>query len=238
MTRKKNKFSGIMKNSILQNRENEQNINETQDIDQLKDTYAIEDIIESEVLYDKEEYEKQYDNNESEDEEETQVLSESYIQEDIQDKQDNEVNKDTDEIHDTKSMNDTEETYAHDVIYAKKYGTTQGKKGHKLKRIQIGFSDENFDYLEDESREIGMFLYEYVNFLVSDYAQSYDRKNNLKSKTSEEIKCDYTKHRGAVGFVEDTYNFIKKESRWNQMRPSKFVNNIIDKIRKSKKMGA
>lgn len=48
----------------------------------------------------------------------------------------------------------------------KEYGKTQGKKGLKLKRINMGFSDDNHDYITKESRKLGMSATAFVNMII------------------------------------------------------------------------
>lgn len=52
-------------------------------------------------------------------------------------------------------------------------GSTQGRKGHKLKRINMAFSDVNHEYIKMESRRRGISATEFVNEIIEAY-----RKNN------------------------------------------------------------
>jgi len=58
---------------------------------------------------------------------------------------------------------------------SKEYGTTQGRKGHKLKRINMAFSDDNHEYIKKESRHMGISATEFVNDIIGNY-----RKGILK----------------------------------------------------------
>ncbi|MFA9423388.1 MAG: hypothetical protein ACERLG_07405 [Sedimentibacter sp.] len=62
---------------------------------------------------------------------------------------------------------------AHDVQQVhevqKVLGTTQGKKGQKLKRINMAFSDINHDYITKESRRQGMSGTAFVNMIIDQY---------------------------------------------------------------------
>ena len=52
------------------------------------------------------------------------------------------------------------------------YGTTQGKKGQKLPRINLGFSTSNHDFLRSESRKRGMSISAFINYIVEEYQKS------------------------------------------------------------------
>lgn len=51
------------------------------------------------------------------------------------------------------------------------YGTTQGKKGQKMPRINLAFSTENHDFLRMESRKQGMSITAFINHIVEQYRQ-------------------------------------------------------------------
>lgn len=51
------------------------------------------------------------------------------------------------------------------------YGHTQGKKGHKVKRINMGFSDENHEYITMESRRRGMSASAFVNMIIEEHSK-------------------------------------------------------------------
>ena len=53
-------------------------------------------------------------------------------------------------------------------------GTTQGKKGEKLKRINMGFSDSVHDYIRTECKYRGMNITEFVNMIIEQYMNSED----------------------------------------------------------------
>lgn len=55
----------------------------------------------------------------------------------------------------------------------KEIGSTQGKKGQKLKRINMAFSDTNHEYITKESRKQGISSTAFVNLIIDAY-----RKNN------------------------------------------------------------
>lgn len=47
-----------------------------------------------------------------------------------------------------------------------RFGATQGRKGLKLPRINMGFSPENHDWLRLRSRQRGMTITEFVNEIL------------------------------------------------------------------------
>lgn len=51
----------------------------------------------------------------------------------------------------------------------RKLGSTQGKKGQKLKRINMAFDDMNYDYVTKESRRQGMSATAFVNMIIEKY---------------------------------------------------------------------
>lgn len=48
------------------------------------------------------------------------------------------------------------------------YGTTQGKKGQKLPRINLGFSTENHEFLRKESRRQGLTITAFINEILDE----------------------------------------------------------------------
>lgn len=51
----------------------------------------------------------------------------------------------------------------------KEIGSTQGKKGIKLKRINMAFSDVNYEYITIESRRRGLSATKFVNEIINQY---------------------------------------------------------------------
>lgn len=51
----------------------------------------------------------------------------------------------------------------------KEIGTTQGKKGYKLKRINMAFSDVNHAYITFESRRRGLSATAFVNEIIDKF---------------------------------------------------------------------
>ena len=60
----------------------------------------------------------------------------------------------------------------HHVQEVQEYGTTQGRKGHKLKRINMGFSDMNHHYITFESRRRGLSATAFVNQIIEEYREN------------------------------------------------------------------
>lgn len=50
--------------------------------------------------------------------------------------------------------------------------STQGRKGHKLKRINMAFSDPVYAYIKYESRRRGLSATHLVNSIISEYMNS------------------------------------------------------------------
>ena len=59
------------------------------------------------------------------------------------------------------------------------YGTTQGKKGMHLKRINMAFSDDNHEYITNESRRRGMSATAFVNKIIENYKKGKVQKKDL-----------------------------------------------------------
>lgn len=51
----------------------------------------------------------------------------------------------------------------------KEIGSTQGKKGQKLKRINMAFSDANHEFIVTESRKNGISATAFVNRILDAY---------------------------------------------------------------------
>lgn len=51
----------------------------------------------------------------------------------------------------------------------KEIGSTQGKKGQKLKRINMAFSDVNHEFIISESRKNGISATAFVNRILDAY---------------------------------------------------------------------
>lgn len=52
------------------------------------------------------------------------------------------------------------------------FGKTQGVKGQKALRINMAFSDENYDYIKHESRRRGLSCTQFVNEIIDAYKKS------------------------------------------------------------------
>lgn len=56
-----------------------------------------------------------------------------------------------------------------EVSSGRELGSTQGKKGQKLRRINMAFSDQNHAYITQESRRRGISATAFVNQIITDY---------------------------------------------------------------------
>lgn len=66
--------------------------------------------------------------------------------------------------HEVQEVQKEQEVYIHHEI-----GSTQGKKGQKLKRINMAFSDTNHEYITHESRRRGISSTAFVNYIIDEY---------------------------------------------------------------------
>lgn len=56
------------------------------------------------------------------------------------------------------------------------YGESQGKKGLKLSRLNVGLSDLNYEYATKEARRRGMKISEFLNVMIEDYRKGPNGK--------------------------------------------------------------
>lgn len=56
-----------------------------------------------------------------------------------------------------------------EIKRAEGFRQTQGKKGQKLKRINMAFTDANHDYITHESRRRGISSTAFVNQIIDEY---------------------------------------------------------------------
>lgn len=73
--------------------------------------------------------------------------------------------KDNLEVQEVQKVQGVQEVYE----VQKEIGTTQGKKGQKLKRINMAFSDVNHEYITKESRRRGISSTAFVNQIIDEY---------------------------------------------------------------------
>lgn len=76
------------------------------------------------------------------------------------------VAQEVQEVQETNS-NTQQVQYVQEV--KKEIGSTQGKKGMKLKRINMAFSDDNHDYITRKSRQMGISATAFVNLIIEQY---------------------------------------------------------------------
>lgn len=55
------------------------------------------------------------------------------------------------------------------VQQVKVIGSTQGRKGQKLKRINMAFSDVNYEFITLQSRKMGVSATAFVNYIIDKY---------------------------------------------------------------------
>lgn len=58
------------------------------------------------------------------------------------------------------------EEQAADFTPKVEFGATQGKKGHKIPRINMGFSPENHEWVKSRSKQLGISATEFVNAIL------------------------------------------------------------------------
>lgn len=48
---------------------------------------------------------------------------------------------------------------------------TQGKKGAKAKRLNLAYSDANYEYISKESRRRGLTMTQFLNDIIATYRE-------------------------------------------------------------------
>ena len=66
-----------------------------------------------------------------------------------------------------------EEASEEEKAYRAKYGITQGKKGCKLTRINMGFTTDNYDFIKTMSKITGHTMTEFTNAIIEDYRRRH-----------------------------------------------------------------
>ena len=61
-----------------------------------------------------------------------------------------------------------------EMMPGRELGSTQGKKGQKLRRINMAFSDHNHSYITYESRRRGLSATAFVNLIIDEYRRNDD----------------------------------------------------------------
>ena len=80
--------------------------------------------------------------------------------------------QETQEVNATHEEQDIHEVQVGNVGIKRALGSTQGRKGEKLKRINLAFDDVNYEYVRIESRRRGKNITEFVNAIIEDYRTS------------------------------------------------------------------
>lgn len=76
------------------------------------------------------------------------------------------------ETQNTHEVQMVQEVHGTGINTKKTIGSTQGRNGEKLKRINLAFSDENHDYVRLESRRRGKSITQFVNAIIEEYRMS------------------------------------------------------------------
>ena len=76
------------------------------------------------------------------------------------------------EVHEVEKAQETPVVHDARIDTKKTLGSTQGRKGEKLKRINLAFDDENYEYVRLESRRRGKSITQFVNEIIEEYRQS------------------------------------------------------------------
>ena len=61
-----------------------------------------------------------------------------------------------------------------EIMPGRELGSTQRKKGQKLRRINMAFSDQNHSYITYESRRRGISAMAFVNLIIDEYRRNDD----------------------------------------------------------------
>ena len=75
--------------------------------------------------------------------------------------------KNAQEVQDIQQVQEVQEVKIAQTV--KEIGSTQGKKGQKLKRINMAFSDANHEFIVTESRKNGISATAFVNRILDAY---------------------------------------------------------------------
>lgn len=76
------------------------------------------------------------------------------------------------EIQEVQRVHEEQDAHNANIETKKVLGSTQGRKGEKLKRINLAFTDENYEYVRLESRRRGKNITEFVNGILEEYKMS------------------------------------------------------------------
>lgn len=78
--------------------------------------------------------------------------------------------KEIQDVHEVQEANDCidvqEVQYIHEEMPA-----TQGKKGVKAKRLNLAYSDDNYEYISKESRKRGLTMTQFLNDIIATYRE-------------------------------------------------------------------
>ena len=107
------------------------------------------------------------------------------------------------------------------------YGHTQGNKsGEKLKRINVQFTPENHIFLQAVAKKNGLTISKYMNYFLNDLmsnaqdVQDVVEGYKIQNKQNKRIN---------MGFTTEIYEWVIKESAINNVSPSSFLNQLIER---------
>ena len=124
--------------------------------------------------------------------------------------------------------------YVQDVQEAKnfqnlpKYAdvTTQGKKGHAVKRINLCFTAENHRYMKNAAQTNGKTIAEFFNDLVNQYRNS--PKGYVQDVQEDSVlKSSPLTVRINMGLTDSNYAYLKTESRKRGISATELTNTIL-----------
>lgn len=79
----------------------------------------------------------------------------------VQEVQDIQEEKSVEEVKKVQQVQDVHE----------KMPATQGKKGAKAKRLNLAYSDANYEYISKESRRRGLTMTQFLNDIIATYRE-------------------------------------------------------------------
>lgn len=90
----------------------------------------------------------------------------------------------------SKARGKQEEASQEEKTYRQAAGITQGRKGCKLHRINMGFTTENYKFIKILSRASGRTMTMYVNEIISDYIAEHPEHLERALEFLEDIGAD------------------------------------------------
>lgn len=134
----------------------------------------------------------------------------------------------THEVHAAQYVHDAQEVQQDgNAPVGLEYGTTQGRKGMRLKRINITLGSNVKEHVNNASAVFGQSMTAYINGLIDDIRQveASDSKKGIKQGTATKI----TGSRITMAFSDDNYEYLKVRSRVNGISVSRLLNQLIER---------